>query len=536
MPCDVPREDLSAYIDDELTAERKAEIETHLLECDECSAELAFLLSGNRSVESLVEYGTPRSFETELRDRVLTYRPTRLRWWSLGGRVEKRHVVAALCAVCGIALLVVALWLRLLVVQPPLEPVPPHIAEPSGEPSATAPQPAGQVSAQVVEPQPIPVPPGEPEEPTPVAPPSPHEGWWMLNVGSASPFQYPVRIDQQDGELVMYAWGRNEPLGAGIELDDRFAMAGSDGLSLEIEFSRHRPEFTGFIERQGEPARRVSADRIGRRLADTLDSTGSLPLFIDRRLADARKLSAALYTYARANRDRFPSALDDLVPQYLPDDSAFADTADRETVYIRSGMIPTDQVVDWTSYDAELLSVEDRFSLLDQRSVARFHAFFEEMVIEHRHQFPQGRTIVYLDGSVAWDGVINVPALLLPEIHSRIAAEHERICKTRLDNLGDALLRFAADHDGLFPTRIEMLWPTYLTNAENLCCPSRSPREVAFDVICLGERLPTEDEIELEPDLLGTIPLAVEIEDAHRDGFHMVTADGHTVWRPAYER
>jgi len=85
MPCDVPREDLSAYIDDELTAERKAEIETHLLECDECSAELAFLLSGNRSVESLVEYGTPRSFETELRDRVLTYRPTRLRLWSLGG-------------------------------------------------------------------------------------------------------------------------------------------------------------------------------------------------------------------------------------------------------------------------------------------------------------------------------------------------------------------------------------------------------------------------------------------------------------------
>jgi len=553
MPCDLEKEDLSAHMDNELSGERKAYIDAHLLECAECADERAFLEGGNRAVESLVEYGTPRAFETELRRIVLTSRPERLRWWSLGGRLKKRHIVAILCAVCGVCLLVLAGRLSVLLLEYSSESVPEPVVEKPISTVESPPQATGTVPAKVVKPEAKPVQPAA-DQPPPPPPPSPYEGWWMITVGRPVEYQYPVHIRQRAGRLAMYAWGSETSLGAGIETDGKLAFAGADGLSFEIEFSPREPDFTGVIQREGGPTYSVFANRIGDRLADELAATRDLPAFIDRRLAVARKLSAALYSYARANGDRFPSALDELVPDYLQDDSAFAGSDGLETEYSRPGMIPADKVVDWASYDTEEFSGEERLLLLEEQDLGRFHAFFDEMVV-HRHlEFPEGRVVIYLDGSVAWDGVDTVPSHLLPQEHSRIEGEKERTCAGRLQKLGQALLNFADDHDGLFPTRmqallnfaddhdglfptrIEMLWPVYLKDAQNLCCPSRGPREVAYDIVCLGEQLPGADELELDPELFSTIPLAIETEDAHRDGFHMVTADRQVEWRPGYER
>jgi len=532
MSCDLEKEDLSAYMDNELSAERKAYVDAHVLECAECADELAFLDGGNRAVESLVEYGMPRSFETELRRTVLTYRPTRLRWWSLGGRLKKRHAVALLCTVCGVCLLVIAARLSALLPQAPPEHVPEPVVERPVRPVGRPPQPTAPVPAKVVQPETVPVQP----EAEPPPPPSPYEGWWMLSVGRPAEYQYPVHIRQRGGQLAMYAWGSEASLGAGAEIDGQLAFTGPGGLSFEIEFSAQKPEFTGVVQREGEPTLGVFADRIGDPLAGELAAARDLPSLIDKRLAGARKLSAALYSYAKASRDRFPAALEELVPDFLPDDSSFAGRDSRETEYLRPGMIPTDKVVDWVLYDTEELSAEERLLLFDEQDVGRFHAFFEEMVVQQHLDFPEGRVVIYLDGSVAWDGIDNVPSHLLPQVHSRIEGQHERTCMARLKELGGALLGFADDHDGLFPTQLEMLWPAYLKNAQNLCCPRSGPREVAFDVVCLGDQLPSVDELELNPELLATMPLAIETQDVHRDGFHIVTADGQVEWRPGYER
>jgi len=535
MPCDVEKEDLSAYIDGEVSTERKEYLDAHVVECAECADELAFLNGGNRAVESLVEYGTRRSFETELRRIVLTYRAKRLRWWSLGGRLKRRHAVALICAVCGVCLLVIAGRLSVLLSNYSSEPVPEPVVEKPISAVEPPQQATGPVPAKVVKPEQKPKRPAA-EQPPPPPPPSPHEGWWMLSVGRPPEYQYPVRIGQRDGRLAVYAWGSEASLGAGTELDGKLAFAGSGGLSFEIEFSAQKPEFTGIVQREGEPALGVFAGRIGDPLAGELASARDLPSLIDKRLAAARKLSAALYSYARANRDQFPAALDELVPDFLQDDSAFAGRDNRETECLRPGMIPTDKVVDWASYDTEELSAEERLLLFEEQDVGRFHAFFEEMVVHSYLGFPEGRALIYLDGSVAWDGIDNVPSHLLPQVYSRIEGQHERTCMTRLQALGGALLGFAGDHDGMFPTGIESLWPIYLKDAQNQCCPSRGPREVAYDVLCVGEQLPSEDEVELDPELLGTTPLAVETHDAHRDGFHTFTADGRVEWRLGYER
>ncbi len=533
MTCDLPKEDLSAYIDNELSADRKIQIETHLRECAECADERGFLDAGDRAVRALVEYATPRSFETELRRIVQTYRPQRLRWWSLGGRLQKRHAVAALCTVCGVALLALAWQLRFLVPRTPPQPPPETSAVRPVVKSVTQPPVPAVRRTIVTEEKPAS---REPTPPPSAPEPSPYEGWWMLSVGRPTRYQYPVRIRQQRGRLAVYAWGGSAPLGVGTEVNGRFTTDGTVGLLIDIEFSPARPEFMGIIQRRGDPAIRVLAERIGDSMADELAGTPDLLSFIERRCADARKLSRALYAYASANRERFPGALDELVPEYLPDDSLFADRAGRETVYSGAGVVPADRLVDWAQYDAEALTVEERMVLLEEQDVARFNAFFEEMVVQYRRNFPEGRTVIYLDGSVAWDGVDNVPVLLAPQLHDRIENQYERTCKSHLQELGRALLRFAEDHEGLFPTHIEMLWPTYLKDAANLCCPSYGPHDVAYEVVCLGHELPSADEVELDPEVLSTIPLAVEKEDSHRNGFHTVTADGQVTWRPAYER
>jgi len=536
MPCDLPREDLSAYIDDELAEERKSFVEAHLVQCSECTEELAFLRTANATVGSLVEYSTPRSFETDLRHDVLTYRTKRSRWWSLGGRLQRRHVIAILCALCGAAMLVTAVRLRVFSPRAVPEPAVRVTVQKEAAESATVAPSAEPRSVKAAEPRVKPAVREPSVRPVPPAHPSPYEGWWMLSVGTPVEFRYPVRIRQQDGELAIYGWGSGSALGSGVEVDGRLTATGAPAMTLEIEFSPSRPEFTGLLDLDGEPPRRVFADRIGPPLDGLLVEYRDLPSFIDSRLAHARKLSAALYSYNRANGDRFPTTLADLIPRYLPEDSMLADGTDLETVYNRPASAPADNVVDWQSYDGEELTAEDRLMLLDQQEVARFHAFFEQMVIQQRDEFPEGRTIVYVDGSVAWDGISNVPALLMPEMHARIENEHERTCKSRLGNLGRALTSFAGDHDGFLPLHTEMLWPTYLQDAENLCCPSYGAHEVAYEIVCLGERLPSDDELELEPDLLSTITLAVEIDDLHRDGFHVLTADGEVKWHAAYDR
>lgn len=544
MPCELAKEILSAYIDGELARERMGEIDDHLANCAECADELDLLRAGENTVNELVEYGVPRTFETELRRAIKQYRSPRARWWTLGGRVTSRHLGTALCIVCGVLLLAGAAYLKdmsqetlRLVAR---EDVTGETAV--DEPSPEEPLPATTQVKTPVTPvrEPVEFKPDAQEKPEPVIPPSPYLGWWMIEVGASPEFEYPVKITQKQEELVITAWGGRQPIGQ-APIESGLFVSESEDLSVTIEVGDDTSAFTGTLTTPDQGPYYLAGTRVSTTLGELLNDVRGLDALINERESYGRKLSDALYRYAQSHGDRFPVALDDLVPEFVPDlDNPGRENqstvSGRRTVYAQPTMVPTDELVDWAAYAEEELTVEDRFSLLSQRFLGRLDAFFVEMVVMEWTRFPQGSVIIYRDGSVAYEGLRNVPVLLMPDEHERIANGYERECLRNIRSVGRALVRFAADHGGLFPISTEMLWPTYLTDADALCCPEAAPHEIAYEIVCLDGEYPTADEIELDPGLLPSIVLAVEVENFHRNGFHMVTADEEVVWKHGNER
>ncbi len=546
MSCDMANEFLSAYLDGELGPAQMDEIASHIENCTECADELAVLKAGRAAVGQLVEYGMPRAFETELRRRINEYRPARSRWLTLGGRLDPRVIKLGICLLCGVLLLAGAAYLR-STTSPTPQPVtksiksvsvPAATESPSQKPpsrqnvSDTKPAATPQ---RVVKPTPDVTKPSKP-----VVPPSPYTGWWMMRVETRPEFEYPVNITQNAAYLVVTAWGAQSPLGKAKPVGGLFESQKRD-LYLTLDFGQDSAEFSGTIERSDVGPIRLNGYRVPAETSKIFDRTHGLDDLIGKRVDFGRQLSNALYAYARVHNDLFPTALADLTPEFMPAAETFDEDlklvlAGHDTVYARPVSRPTDELVDWTAYAVEELTVDEQFDMLRQRRLGLFDAFFEEMAVVEWTEFPAGRVIIYLDGSVAYDGMKDVPKLLMPKVFKQTAVAREKTCLTNIRRLGRALLSFSDDHGGLFPLTLDMLWPTYLKDANLLTCPERPPHEIAFDIPCLGKEYPTDSEIESDPDILSTIVLAVETENSHRNGFHIVTADGQATWKPGYDR
>jgi hypothetical protein len=541
MPCDVAKEKLSAYMDDELDTAQRSDVEGHIETCTQCTEELALLRAGENAVEELVEYGTPRSFETELRRAIKNYRPPSSMWWSLGGRVTTRHLAIGLSVVCGALLLLGAFYLRdttsgpiqsVTRAEPVSQTVAPKVEKPLSQ----------ETSRAVASPPPERTKPPEQKEPEPVVQASAYVGWWMVRIDGAQDVEFPLQISQDKDSLVIKAWGGREPLAEGAVGTDRLSSVSED-IQVDLAFDSEGLGFTGSINRPEIGEYDVSGEYVMSYAAiEFFETAGGLRTAVDSRLALGQKISKAIYEYARAHRDRFPSALDDLVPEFISEDeisgraTVLGQGSPIETTYSRPSVIPTDEVVDWDAYGEEEISVDDRFEILSQRSLPRFDAYFEEMAALEWSEFPAGRVIIYLDGSVAYDGVKTVPEVLLPEEYKRALEENERACLGNVNVLGRAIIAFANDHEGLFPTSIDMLWPEYLKDAGALCCPERPPHEIVHEIPVLGDELPTEEDVEGDPDLLSTIIIVEEPDEPHRGGFHLLSADGKAVWKSGDER
>ncbi|MBX5476822.1 MAG: zf-HC2 domain-containing protein, partial [Clostridia bacterium] len=71
MTCELDRSQLSAYVDQELSADQRAAVEAHLATCSECCAEFASLGWLVQKLRALPEVEPPDGFREALRRRLL---------------------------------------------------------------------------------------------------------------------------------------------------------------------------------------------------------------------------------------------------------------------------------------------------------------------------------------------------------------------------------------------------------------------------------------------------------------------------------
>jgi len=149
-------EDLSALVDAELGAARRAEVEAHLAHCAACAARLAALRTVDAALASLPEPAVAPDLQARLARRLAAERgPGRGEAPSL--RLWRARRVARILALPAAAAAALALYLALRAPAPPggpLEPGAPLAKAPAAPPSPLEPAPSRELGKIETEPRP----------------------------------------------------------------------------------------------------------------------------------------------------------------------------------------------------------------------------------------------------------------------------------------------------------------------------------------------------------------------------------------------
>jgi len=415
LQCDVAKEDISAYLDGELSGIDAARIEAHLKRCSDCARELELLKEGGKLVRELGERRPSEELERILQRRSRDYldgfmaRRRRSRM-VFAARIWARKAIAAalLLAVAGGAVYgVVWLWQtkradverapRTASVDEPL-----GAREKATEPSRVRPlvgrKPAEREPRELL------------ETVSRETSASYYSGWWNVSYG-APPADIGFAKLMHDGNTVAilgdtYVSGHGTLEGRRM-LISQVNTARETGLQLEAEFDVAGRNFAGtavlsYGGGQYQYPVAIFGEKLAPELATILDAQGKAAETVAQRDDRLKKVYAALKRYAQERDGALPVELSELLPNYLDDESLVTGEPGIRDVAYEGGLSipqPRTRTVDMPSE----LAADEALSVRAESSEGSLDPFFTELMSESWKMAPRGRAILYLDGTTRWE-------------------------------------------------------------------------------------------------------------------------------------
>ena len=556
--CDLAKEDISAYLDRELSGIDSARVEAHLRRCRECARERDLLKECRKLVGEIVEHRPSPALEALLIRRSQDYLD--------GFRAQRRRYRIALTArawarraILGALLVAVAAWgiyligrlwsARLAEVEKSRE-VASTARTPSSERmmrSAGVRKPARERRAVTSGAEDIRRARERPAAPPPGILEPDHTGWWRVSYGSPPADMGFVEL-VQDGTTVAMP-GDTYVNGKGRLDGRRMVIARADAreqeeFNLEAELDIDGRSFvaTAITSYDGGKYRSsvaIFGEKVVPELAAILESQAKAAGTVAQRERRLKKVYAALKQYAQERNGALPYELTELIPAYLDDPHLAVGVPGVRDIAYQGGLQMPSPPEDGFPSDARDVTPDEALALYAEGSEQRVEPFFTELVSETWTVAPCGIAVLYLDGTTAWESDPAAVPPLPQELVERRARQRMVACQDNMKQLGAVLGRWLSEWDGRYPLNLEMLYPEWLSDLRVLTCPEEEPHTICHEFVYSGEMRPAEEEFaspEAAAEYYATTPVIVEIGEPHFGGHNVLYMDGHVDWHPASER